>query len=413
MASAATFRTITRIEKPMNYWLKKSSWLLLLTGCLLCGCVGGPLPEKAAWPWESAKENEKNQTGNFFSIRGNVANFGEPPRAVKPVSPEELAPPVPDAHAAAETVVTKTQLPLLPAQIETGPGKAAGSAKNGYDFEVRDIQLAPPSYLPTDPVRPAFAITAFNHGNAPVSVTIGVDPAASQNVAADKPLPFTAVVPPHSSQVLVRIGPKMKADSYNFRTSYSWNIGDYAASHNCPERYQFPFGYNIKAFAHVSDAANTAAYTRYAVIFSVPVGSPVLAARKGVVVQVRPGTIDILHNDATIATYGHLGKISAGISAGKAVTTEDIIGVAGTTADKEEGYLQLTVWRPEPLAVASSGSVAQREGFDFVSFPLEFCSADSGQCSVITEDQVVSRNKLAGSRKQGVRKPKTRRKVGT
>jgi len=158
----------------------------------------------------------------------------------------------------------------------------------------------------------------------------------------------------------------------------------------------------------VSDNANTSTYTRYAVIFSMPVGTPVLAARKGTVVQIKAGKIDILHDDSTIATYSHLGKISEGIIAGKAVATEDIIGVVGTTADKIEGYMQLTVWRPEPLSIASLKKVSQSVGFDFVSFPLEFCSTDSSECRVITEDQMVSRNKMTGSKNQGKRKLKTK-----
>lgn len=392
----------------MSYWLKKGRWLLLLAGSVLSfGCVRGPLPEKSAWPWESTNDFEKTQTGNFFSIRGNVATFDEPPKAVKPVRPEDLEPHSPAAKSP-ETSGAKTEPPLLSTASEAGTDKVKYNARSEYDFTVHDIKIAPPSYLPMESVRSAYDITAFNHGNSPVSVTIGIDPESAHNMAADRNLPFNSVVMPNSAQVLVHIGPKMKSESYNFRTTYSWSIGDYTASHNCPEHYQFPFGNNVRAFASVSDNANTAASTRYAVIFSMPAGTPVLVARKGAVVQIRADRIDILHDDATIATYGHLGKISENIVAGMALSAEDVIGVVGPTADNKEGYLQLTVWRPEPLPIASLRTVSQSGGFDYVSFPLEFCSTDSGQCRVISQSQMVARKKMTGARKQDIRKLKTK-----
>lgn len=392
----------------MRLWIKEGRWFLLLAGCLMFGCVSGPLPEKAAWPWESSKDYDKFQTGNFIGIRGNVAKFDEPPKAVKPVSPEAIKPPIPDSIPAIEASAAKSRLPLLPVESETVRVKPDPMQKKEYDFTLRDIKTAPPSYLPIDSIRAEYDITAFNHGNAPVSVTIGIDPATSQNISADKTLPFNFVVKPNSEQALVHIGQKAKTESYNFRSVFSWNIGDYTASHNCPEHYQFPFANNVQAFAHASDNANTSAYTRYSVIFSVPVGTRALVARKGAVVQIRTDKIDILHDDSTIATYGHLGKISEDMSVGKVVSTEDVIGVVGSTADNKEGYLQLTVWRPEPLPTASLRAFSQSGGFDAVSFPLEFCTADSSQCRVITQDQMVSRNKITEARKQGTRKSKSK-----
>lgn len=393
------------IERLMFFLLKRSSWLLL-TGAMLGGCVNGSLPDKAAWPWESTKDYDKVQTGNFIGIRGNVANFGEPPKAVQPVNPESLLPQTPAMNAARE--YSLTQPPVPSTKNETSPDSSIPPAIRDYDFSLSTLKIAPPAYLPAESVRTEFDIMAFNHGNAPVSVSIGIDPASSQNIAADKPLPSHFVVKPHTDQALVHIGPKVKSEGFNFRTSYSWNIGDFTATHTCPEHYRYPFNTNITARASISDAANSAAFTRYAVIFVMPVGTPILAARKGVVVQIKPDRVDILHEDATIATYGHLGAIAEGIVAGKAVATEDTIGVVGTTDDQKEGFLQLTVWRPEPLATASSKTVSHSEGFDFISFPLEFCNADASQCGVLTQGQIVSRNPLPAAKKQGTGTSKTK-----
>jgi len=82
--------------------------------------------------------------------------------------------------------------------------------------------------------------------------------------------------------------------------------------------------------------------------------------------------------------------------------------VVGTTADKKEGYVQLAVWRPEPLPVTSLKAVSQIEGFDFVSFPLEFCGTDPGDCRVIRSSQMVSRTRMTGAGKQGKRTKKAK-----
>lgn len=392
-----------------DYTMKYGRWLPFLAGCIVLGCTSGPQQQKGAWPWEYGKDYGNHQTGDYFAMSGSVAHFGEVPKAIKPITPESLDPPI---HS--ETSATKTQ-PPLPTNSELASGKIANKVKREYDFTLGNIKLAPPSYMQVNSVSTDYNITAFNHGNAPVSVAIGIDPNTSQNISTDKTLPLDAVVPPNTDQALVHFAPKMKNEAHNFSYTYSWSIGDYTANHQCTEHYRFPFGDNVRAFANVSDKANSTPYTRYAVIFSMPAGTPVLAARKGTVIQIKTDDkIDILHDDSTIATYSHLGKIDQGIIAGKVVTTEDIIGIVGATGNQKEAYMQLTVWRPEPVPpIASLKTNSPSSGFDLVSFPLEFCSTDSKECRVLTQDQAVSRNKIAEIKKQVKRKLKlAKRKDG-
>lgn len=381
--------------------MKKGRWLMLLAVCMLSGCVRGPLPERAAWPWETSRDYEKMQTGGYIGMRGNVANFDEPPKALQPVTPEAVKVTVPEPTASMNPAANKPQLPQGSAESEVGLEKKNAKAKNEYDFSVRDVKILPPTYLPANSVRSSFEITALNHGNAPVSVSIGIDPESSQNISPDKTLPANFVVKPDSDQALVRIEQKVKGEGFKFRTTYSWSIGDYTASHNCPEHYQYPISKGVKAFASVGADSNDSSNSRF---FSMPAGSTVLAARKGTVVQIKQGRVNILHDDSTIGTYFLVGKISEEIYVGKRVTTEDVIGVVGTTINNQEGYLRLTVWRPEPLPVTSLKAVSASGGFDMVSFPLEFCSADLSQCRILTKDQAVSRESLSGASKQGSRR---------
>jgi hypothetical protein len=373
--------------------------LPFLAGLIVFGCTSLQ-QQQNIWPWEYGKEHGNHQTGDYIAITAGVANFGEVPKAVKPVTSESLGSHLPDAHSPSETAAAHAHQPVLPAESKPGSGKTERKAKREYDFTVSDIKIEPPSYLPINSVRTAYNITAFNHGNAPVSVALGIDPNSTQNLSTDKPLPLTLVVPPKTDQTVAHFEPKMKAEAYKFNYRYTWSVGDYTANHQCPEQYQFPFGGNTQAFASVNDNANATPFTRYAVIFTMPAGSPVLVARKGIVIQIMADDkIDILHDDSTIATYSHLGKIAESVTVGKVVSTEDIIGTAGATGNRKEAFMQLTVWRPEPPPFTLLKTNSTSLDFALISFPLKFCSKKSNKCRILTRDQSVSRSKLTEKKK--------------
>jgi hypothetical protein len=203
----------------------------------------------------------------------------------------------------------------------------------------------------------------------------------------------------------VHVSTKIKNEAYRFGYTCSWSIGDYAARHQCPEHYRFPFGDTVRAFAVVSDAAGSTPNTRYAVIFSLPAGTSVLAARNGTVVQISTydDKIDILHDDATIASYNHLGGIGGGVVVGKVVSAGDVIGIAGTADNSKDAYMQLTVWRPNPRPSTTLTANGLNPGYDLVSFPLEFRSTDSSGCRVLTQNQWLSSNRTAEVKKKGKR----------
>jgi murein DD-endopeptidase MepM/ murein hydrolase activator NlpD len=364
------------------------AWLPLLAVCVMSGCTSLPDKQKGIWPWEYGRGKGEPDTGDYFAFRAGVANFGEPPQAVKPITAESTAPHTPEASSASATAVTKT---APPAESKKESDKITSTTRKIYDFKVEENKSASASLLLLDTVRPNYDITAFNPGNAPVSVAIDIDHSSSQNAATDKTLPHYAVVPAKTDRNLVHFSPRRKDEAFKFRYNYAWSIGDYTASHNCREQYRFPFGAKVRAFASVTDATHATPYTRYAVIFSLPKGTPVLAARKGTVIQISSDDkIDILHEDATIGTYSHLGKVVENIVVGKTVTTEDILGSAGTAENNKDAYMQLTVWRPEPVPNDALQANSQQIGFVAVSFPLAFSSTDSDKGKVLTQSQPVS-----------------------
>ncbi len=114
--------------------------------------------------------------------------------------------------------------------------------------------------------------------------------------------------------------------------------------------YDFPFRQNVRwkisqafhgGFTH-NDEQN-----RYAVDISVPVGSPILAARGGVVMQTiggfeRAGTrpekfsersniIRVQHEDNTMGLYAHLKQGGIMVREGQRIQTGQLIGYSGNT----------------------------------------------------------------------------------
>lgn len=124
--------------------------------------------------------------------------------------------------------------------------------------------------------------------------------------------------------------------------------------------YQLPFkapirveqGYN-GAFSH-RDAAN-----HYAIDFALPEGTPVLAARPGIVMQVQEGfhnagldreryggkanTIRILHADGSMAIYAHLAPNGVLVKPGQSVRAGEQIGLSGNTGLSTAPHLHFAI----------------------------------------------------------------------
>jgi len=364
----------------------------------MAGCVPAA-PQHGAWPWNTKNDYDMKQTGTFIAATAGVAQFGDVPKAVKPVTPETIAPPRGgNASAEAPYPAAKSEAKFDPFSLSptTMPRSNKTTAKAAeYDFSLQVITAAPLSHLPVDIVAPEYPVIAFNRGVAPVSLTFDIDSPSRQRWSADKPLPLYTVVPPNTELVVAHLKAKTKYDPGSIRSSYSWALGDYSASHSAAEHYQFPFPKTVKAVASVSTDDRTSPVVKHSVTFIMPVGTPILAARKGTVMRIKGSSkVDVLHDDSTIASYEHLGEINPGISVGSVVLTEDSIGTVGALGKEKNGYLQLTVWRPEPRAPASPKAGSPTPGFDSVSLPLEFCSPNFKGCRALANDQTVSRGAL-------------------
>ena len=107
---------------------------------------------------------------------------------------------------------------------------------------------------------------------------------------------------------------------------------------------------------------------RYSYDFSMPVGTPFVAAREGTVVEVEQSHFDgqiaatgfdnyivVRHDDGTAALYGHLTHDGASVTVGEVVQQGRVLGRSGNTGNTANiPHLHFSVQSCDPVAGGSA-----------------------------------------------------------
>jgi murein DD-endopeptidase MepM/ murein hydrolase activator NlpD len=226
-------------------------------------------------------------------------------------------------------------------------------------------------------------VVAENNGPAPITVHVSL---AGENYASDREWPITTIVPAYTTLPLGRIYASDKGSGgYNFLFRYSHHFGRADAVHDSNVTYRLPFE---EGYAYPISQAHGGRLTShnnrenlYAVDFAMPVGSPVVAARGGVVIDVtlrhheggydvrfidKANTVAIVHDDGTVAEYAHLSPTAELVKLGQRVTEGERIGYSGSTGYSSGPHLHFIVSRP----TVADGKVTR------VSVPVQFYAND-------------------------------------
>lgn len=225
-----------------------------------------------------------------------------------------------------------------------------------------------------------YRIVARNNGPAPISVKVSI--VDSQYISTDRPFPTFAVVPPNGGILyLGQIGPAMAGVGYTFRTQASWMPGDFNAAHSQDAIYRLPFkdglSFRIGQAPGGPITTHTTPESQFAVDIPMPEGTPVLAARDGIVINTEANQTDggkqpdmlskanevsIIHQDGTIATYAHLAHGGVYVYPGQRVTAGTEIGLAGSTGYSSGPHLHFAVQQVTKT----------QDGFSMISLPFRF-----------------------------------------
>ena len=213
-------------------------------------------------------------------------------------------------------------------------------------------------------------ITFVNSAGGPVTVDVDFD--KHQNVQSEPSLPARIVLAPLSEARVLRIVALAPDAGFSYRLRYAFMPGDYRAQQDERATYRVPFGgsetFGI-AQAFGGKASHSDKQNYYAVDIVMPEGTPVLAARDGVVMTVdndffgagldmarygdRANNIRIVHSDGTMAVYAHLELESARVSVGDRVRAGQELALSGDTGYTNGPHLHFCVQVNANMALIS------------------------------------------------------------
>jgi murein DD-endopeptidase MepM/ murein hydrolase activator NlpD len=226
-------------------------------------------------------------------------------------------------------------------------------------------------------------LVAENDGPAPITVHVTL---SGENYASDREWPLTTVIPPHSAVSLGRVfAAEKNAGGYNFLFRYSHHFGRIDAMHDADAVYRLPFeeghSYPISQAHGGKLTSHNNRENLYAVDFAMPIGTPIVAARGGVVIDAtfrhreggfdpkyldKANTVAIAHDDGTVAEYAHLAPGAELVKLGQRVQPGDLVGYSGNTGFTSGPHLHFIVSRP----TVTEGKVTR------LSVPVLFYSSD-------------------------------------
>jgi murein DD-endopeptidase MepM/ murein hydrolase activator NlpD len=202
---------------------------------------------------------------------------------------------------------------------------------------------------------------SFNNRLAgPVEVELEV--VGGVAVVSEPPLPHRWVLAPNRESQVAAIGIAPGAEGGKYTVRYRAVPGDPRAQPDLAYRYRLPFrdGTRFELHQGFNDhASHNTPQSRYAVDLAVDEGTPVVAARAGVVMQVerdfygagadkekfggRANLVRVLHDDGTMAIYAHLALEGVTVSPGQRVAAGQQVGLSGNTGFSTGPHLHFSV----------------------------------------------------------------------
>jgi len=203
-------------------------------------------------------------------------------------------------------------------------------------------------------------LVAENDYFGPVEVELKIT--RNENFHPDRATPVRVVVPANEQREMLRL--REASPNRPGYLTYQMNFvpGDPVARHHPPGPYSLPVPHGKKfPITQAFNGEETHSHhpqSVYAVDIAMPEGTPVLAARSGIIMDNsndffengqtptlidRANVVRVLHSDGTMAIYAHLKLESARFPIGKRVAAGQVIAEAGNTGFSTGSHLHFAV----------------------------------------------------------------------
>jgi murein DD-endopeptidase MepM/ murein hydrolase activator NlpD len=185
---------------------------------------------------------------------------------------------------------------------------------------------------------------------------------AAFNAYAVPSLPAGFVLRPLGRRRLFTVKPLSGGDSYSYGLSELSGEGDPTREPDPHAVYLLPYAHGTKHLVTQGYFGRISHQGLYALDFGMPEGTPIDAARGGVVIAVKQDSnvggpsafyagdgnyIEIMHPDATWAVYAHLEQDGARVRKGQRVRAGQEIGLSGHTGEASGPHLHFAVYRAD------------------------------------------------------------------
>lgn len=202
------------------------------------------------------------------------------------------------------------------------------------------------------------SLLASNRSPVPLTFSLQFD---TRRYQVDGPAEITQTLPAGQSLVLP-VFERSSQQTYGRALRCQWTIGNKDALHDEDQVYMLPYasGRSYRVLQGFGSRFSHTGIEQYAVDFKMNEGTPVHAARTGIVARIEESNsrgcwsdecsgaanyIVILHDDETTGEYYHLQKNGVLVDVGEAVSAGQLIGLSGNTGHSALPHLHFGVYR--------------------------------------------------------------------